>query len=317
MTFADLNAEFDNLINGALTMISPLTASLDAGSFDITALDELAFTDAAANASAAGRLRRNATALHWHDGTASRGIVLNSADFTANRMVYATGARVLLELAAMTNGQLVVGSSGAAPVVAAITAGANITITPGAGSITIAQSTGGTDITVPDGGTGVSTLAANGVLYGQGASPVLVTAQGGAFSILTANSGAPSFSATPRIGTSLGVGAAVVSDSVLLVAGHIHSTSTTPTVGTCGTSPSLTSGTDVAGTVLTGSTGVTQCTLTFGTAWATAPECVVASDGNISPTVTSVNSISTTTLVAVFSGSITAGSWHYICIGKG
>lgn len=43
-------------------------------------------------------------------------------------------------LGAMTNGQLVVGSTGASPVVASLTAGANVTITPGAGTITIASS---------------------------------------------------------------------------------------------------------------------------------------------------------------------------------
>lgn len=40
----------------------------------------------------------------------------------------------------LTNGQLLIGSTGVAPVAASLTAGANITITPGAGSITIAAS---------------------------------------------------------------------------------------------------------------------------------------------------------------------------------
>ena len=39
---------------------------------------------------------------------------------------------------ALTNGQLLIGSTGAAPVAASLTAGTNITITPGAGSISIA-----------------------------------------------------------------------------------------------------------------------------------------------------------------------------------
>jgi len=41
---------------------------------------------------------------------------------------------------ALTNGQLLIGSTGAAPVAAGLTAGAGITITPAAGAITIAQS---------------------------------------------------------------------------------------------------------------------------------------------------------------------------------
>lgn len=56
-------------------------------------------------------------------------------------------------------------------------------------------------LTVANGGTGVATLAANGVLYGNAAGVVLVTAQGPANSVLTANAGAPSFSATPTLTT--------------------------------------------------------------------------------------------------------------------
>lgn len=82
LTAADLNAEVDNPLNNALSLISPLTGSLAAGGFDITGLDELAFNDAAANATATRRLRANAANLTWHDGTA------------AGRMFYAGGTDV-------------------------------------------------------------------------------------------------------------------------------------------------------------------------------------------------------------------------------
>jgi hypothetical protein len=75
LTHTDLNAEFDNIINGALSLISPLTAPLAAGGNDITGLDELALNDAAANASAAGRIRRNGVNPTWHDGTAAYAII--------------------------------------------------------------------------------------------------------------------------------------------------------------------------------------------------------------------------------------------------
>ena len=42
-----------------------------------------------------------------------------------------------------TNGQILIGSTGAAPVASTITAGSNITVTNGAGSITIASTGGG------------------------------------------------------------------------------------------------------------------------------------------------------------------------------
>jgi hypothetical protein len=69
LTASALNGEFNNILNNALSLISPLTAGLDVGSFDITAVDEIGFTDATANATAAGRLRRNGVNITWHDGT--------------------------------------------------------------------------------------------------------------------------------------------------------------------------------------------------------------------------------------------------------
>lgn len=67
LSHTDLNAEFDNILNNALSLISPLTAELAAGGNDLTGLDEVALNDAAANATAVGRLRRNGNVLTWHD----------------------------------------------------------------------------------------------------------------------------------------------------------------------------------------------------------------------------------------------------------
>lgn len=59
--------------------------------------------------------------------------------------------------------------------------------------------------TVPatTGGTGTTTNTLNGVLYGNSTSAVQATAQGAANTVLTANAGAPAFSASPIIGTSI------------------------------------------------------------------------------------------------------------------
>ena len=73
-------------------------------------------------------------------------------------------------------------------------------------------------VTVAQGGIGVATLAANGVLYGNGTGVVLVTAQGPANSVLTANAGAPVFSATPQL-TRLGIGGAADAVHILAVTG--------------------------------------------------------------------------------------------------
>ncbi len=76
---------------------------------------------------------------------------------TNGAIPYSTGT-VMALLGPLTNGQLIVGSTGSIPVAASLTAGANITITPGAGTITIA-STGNMNWTAVTGAT--QTIAVN------------------------------------------------------------------------------------------------------------------------------------------------------------
>lgn len=71
LTSADLNAEFNSILNNAISLISPLTANLAVGGNDITGIDELELSSGG-DASAAGRLRRSTKALTWHDGAAAR-----------------------------------------------------------------------------------------------------------------------------------------------------------------------------------------------------------------------------------------------------
>jgi hypothetical protein len=54
-----------------------------------------------------------------------------------------------------------------------------------------------------NGGTGAATFTTNGLLYGNGTGALQVTAQGGANTVLVANSGVPSFSAAITVGTSV------------------------------------------------------------------------------------------------------------------
>ncbi len=65
---------FSNTLAGTYTIggTPTLGAALAGGGNDVTGLDEIGLNDASANATAAGRLRRNATALTWHDGTAAQ-----------------------------------------------------------------------------------------------------------------------------------------------------------------------------------------------------------------------------------------------------
>ena len=89
-------------------------------------------------------------------------------NFTNHALPVGNAAGGLTSLAAATNGQIPIGSIGANPVLATITAGANITVTNGAGSITIA-STGGagtlSTLTANSGGA-VSPLAGNINVFG-------------------------------------------------------------------------------------------------------------------------------------------------------
>lgn len=64
---------------------------------------------------------------------------------TFSQFSYLVGgtANSITGLGPATNGQLLIGSTGGTPVLASLTAGSNITITPGAGSITIAATGGG------------------------------------------------------------------------------------------------------------------------------------------------------------------------------
>ena len=59
---------------------------------------------------------------------------------TAGGFLYGNGTGVLQQTSALTNGQLIIGNTAGAPVVAALTAGTGIAITNGAGSITIGHS---------------------------------------------------------------------------------------------------------------------------------------------------------------------------------
>lgn len=105
-----LNGEFNNILNNALSLISPLTGALAAGDNDITGLDELAFTDAVANATATGRLRRNGNNLTWHNGTTAAAFanLADSPTWTGTHTWSGAGARIAMS---NTDSMITVGGS--------------------------------------------------------------------------------------------------------------------------------------------------------------------------------------------------------------
>src|SRR5579859_612275 len=77
---------------------------------------------------------------------------------TAHGLLIGEGTSPVVSLGAATNGQVPIGSSGADPVLAALTAGTGISITNGAGSISVGLTT---PVTVPNGGSGAGTFTAH------------------------------------------------------------------------------------------------------------------------------------------------------------
>lgn len=92
----------------------------------------------------------------------------------------------------------------------------------------------------------------------------------------------------------------------------VAGTGTSPTVGgSCGSSPAI-AGKDSALKVTTGTGSPTSCTVTFGTAWATAPVC----NANAATTTTALNVTTTTTTVVVSAVALTASEvLHVVCVG--
>jgi hypothetical protein len=168
-------------------------------------------------ASAAAVLAGTATALQMLQSGASTTPAWSTATWpattTINQILYSSSASVVAGLAtvnsanlvtsstgvptwigAMTNGQLPIGSTGATPVAAAISAGTNISVTNGAGTITIAA-TGVAGFTWVDQNSSSVTMAVNtGYVIDNGASLVTATlpstaALGSIFKIAGSSSG--------------------------------------------------------------------------------------------------------------------------------
>lgn len=92
-----------------------------------------------------------------------------------------------------------------------------------------------------------------------------------------------------------------------------------PTVGTCGTSPSVTAGsTDTEGEVNVGTGGTaTACGISFNATWASAPRCTAAVN-TATPANARAIGVTTTTTAAIFTAATAYAAsdkvW-WICIG--
>lgn len=133
------------------------------------------------------------------------GTLTSSNALPADGVLYGGGAGFTPgATAAGATGQLLLATTGAAPSWGAVNLGTTAAVT---GTLAVAN-----------GGTGNATLTSNGVLYGNGSSALNITAQGGANTVLTANSGAPAWSATPTINQSLTIGVNASKTGTLVLA---------------------------------------------------------------------------------------------------
>lgn len=98
------------------------------------------------------------------------------------------------------------------------------------------------------------------------------------------------------------------------VSGHVANSGSAATIGTCGTSPTIV-GNDTRGVITLGTGSPTACTVTFNSAFTTAPYCVVTPYGGDTGAVRYWITTTTTTLVFNFSATPTASQkFHYNCM---
>lgn len=167
------------------------------------------------------------------------------------------------------------------------------------------------------GDVGISTAGANGRL-----SLVCNTADPFCLTMSTSTTGLPimTVSSTPaRAPTDYVLQVASPTTGALLfgvqLAGNVISSGTTPTVSSCGTSPTMGIATNFAGTINTGSGSPTACTLTFANGgFAATPTCVVTDD--LQTAEPAITSRSATAITITLGAALNSGHIFFICVGN-
>jgi hypothetical protein len=164
---------------------------------------------------------------------------------------------------------------------------------------------GGAEVPVDDGGTGRSGLTVNGVLYGNGTSPIPATAQGGTHTVLAADNGAPFFTTSPTV-TDLTATASVATTN-LTALGYAAITGALSAAYASITglvaSATMTASTSLVTPLVTASTSVTTPLITTASGPLTLSPAVTASTSVTSPLLVATTSV-TTPLIATASGNL-------------
>lgn len=159
-----------------------------------------------------------------------------------------------------------------------------------------------------------SALTGTSTLYQPSANDITIgsTSDNGLFSIVNAsNTTVLKISTTTNQTSSAVLLDLQATSSVfqVLASGHINATGTAPTMGTCGTSPSVI-GNDAMGTITIGSGVVTACTMNFAIPYESSNITVLESDNSTAVT-GDVSAISTSSVTFSFSATLGGGKLYY------
>lgn len=270
----------------------------------------IVYSTAAGFAILAGTATANQVLLSGSNAAPSWSTATYPASTTINQILYSSAANTIAGIAtgnsavlvtnaagvpgfssSLTDGQVIIGSTGATPVAASLTAGSGVTITPGAGSITIAAtgsggtvtsvtasvpltSTGGntpnialtTPLGVIYGGTGLAATTINQILYSSANNTIAGLATANSAVLVTTSGGVPVFSSTMTDGQVI-----------------IGDTSGTPVAA------SLTAGANI--TITPGAGTITIASTASNIAWSTvtaASENLAALNGYVANRATSI-----------------------------
>ena len=160
--------------------------TIDATGAALTSTDDTNVTLALGGAPTTALVNAASLTLGWTGQLAVARGGTNLASYTVGDILYASGATTIAGLAGVATGNAIISGG--------------VGVASSYGKIGLTTHVSGV-LPVANGGTEVATFAANGVLYGNTASAIQVTAQGAANTVLTANAGAPAFSATPTVTT--------------------------------------------------------------------------------------------------------------------
>lgn len=103
-------------------------------------------------------------------------------------------------------------------------------------------------------------------------------------------------------------------NGVITSTGHYGSNAPAVAVTACGTSPVVDTSNDTRGLVTVGAGTVTACTVTFGTAYAQTPTCVVGLVSNGTATAVGFSNLQPDFMVLSFTGNAAAQKFSYMCM---